>query len=236
MKVLAVHSSSASLGIALVDGEMVLGRRVLPPAKNHLENLAPLIRDLMRELNMEFQALDGFGVAIGPGSFSGIRVGLAAVKGMALVLEKPVAGVSSLEVIAREGLGRGETGVAVIKAGRGDLYAAAFSRTDSEVYAVGEAMLIPGSSLGAFLVAGRATIVLSPDPLDVAAANSFDSVLPMQRAVDHSPVRVGFLAAKRLQIRNYGSVHSIKPLYIRRSEAEVKRTSMAGVLPDTKRN
>jgi tRNA threonylcarbamoyladenosine biosynthesis protein TsaB len=223
LKVLAVHSTSPSLGIALTDGETSIGRKVLAPGKNHLENLAPLIRDLMKEADTELRDVDGFGVAIGPGSFSGIRVGMAAVKGMALVLGKPVVGISSLEILAWEGLLDGDSGVAVIKAGRGDLYAALYGKTQTPLSLLRGPMLIPGTDIGEFLVEVGAKIIVCADA-SAAGEDQWDSFSATVRVVDHSPVGCGLLANKRLERQDHDSVHSIKPLYIRRSDAEVKRS------------
>ena len=75
-------------------------------------------------------AIDGFGVAIGPGSFSGTRVGLATIKGMALALGKPVAGISSLDILAWQALKDGEWGAPVIDARRGEIYTAFYRKSE----------------------------------------------------------------------------------------------------------
>ncbi len=104
MLILGVHTTSPHLGIAIVQGQQVLLEEVLAPRREHLENLAPLIRDALQKLNLGLQDFYGFGVAIGPGSFSGIRIGLATIKGICLVLGKRGVGISSLDILAWQAL------------------------------------------------------------------------------------------------------------------------------------
>ena len=136
MVILAVHSTSASLSVAITENRVVLREVILPPDRKHLENLAPLIRDLTAELHLSVLDFDGFGVAMGPGTFSGTRVGLATIKGMALALAKPVAGISSLDILAWQALKDGEWGASVIDARRGEIYTAFYRKSGEKVMLV----------------------------------------------------------------------------------------------------
>ncbi len=102
----------------LWDGEVV-GARSEPMTRGHQERLAPMVRDTMSDAGLAFADLDRIGVTVGPGSFTGLRVGLALAKGLALALDRPCVGVGTLEALAA-----GIEGVtaAVIDAGRGNLY------------------------------------------------------------------------------------------------------------------
>jgi tRNA threonylcarbamoyladenosine biosynthesis protein TsaB len=130
------------LSVAITENRVVLREVILPPDRKHLENLAPLIRDLTAELHVSVLGIDGFGVALGPGSFSGTRVGLATIKGMALALAKPVAGISSLDILAWQALKDGEWGAPVIDARRGEIYTAFYRKSGEEVMLVAGPMLI----------------------------------------------------------------------------------------------
>ncbi|WP_174615762.1 tRNA (adenosine(37)-N6)-threonylcarbamoyltransferase complex dimerization subunit type 1 TsaB [Virgibacillus ihumii] len=103
MNVLAIDTSNQILGIALLkDGEL-LGEAVTNIKKNHSVRLMPAIDQLMRDVNMTPDQLDRIVAAKGPGSYTGVRIGLTTAKSMAWALNIPVVGVSSLEALAYQG-------------------------------------------------------------------------------------------------------------------------------------
>src|SRR5277367_540029 len=104
----------------MCDGE-TLGALTEPTARGHQERLAPMTRDLMARAGLNFAALDRIGVTVGPGSFTGLRVGLAFAKGLAFALGQPCVGVGTLEALAAS-LGADGPTAAVIDAGRGRVY------------------------------------------------------------------------------------------------------------------
>ncbi|MEW6351425.1 MAG: tRNA (adenosine(37)-N6)-threonylcarbamoyltransferase complex dimerization subunit type 1 TsaB [Thermodesulfobacteriota bacterium] len=216
-----MHSTSPSLGIAVMDDGNLMGSRVLAPGKSHLENLAPLIREFLSESALAPKDLDAFGVAIGPGSFSGIRVGMATVNGMALALGRPVVGVSSLEILAWLGLEEGRSGIAVIRAGRGDLYAAWYKNEGGRTTAIRVPALMPGTRLREIASERSPALVICVEPAlrDSPVADSLPVIV-----AEHSASACGFLAWTRLKDGDFDSVHSLTPLYVRRSDAEVNRS------------
>src|SRR6266852_7071139 len=100
MKVLALESATLSGGAALVDGERLLGEVTLDVAVNHSERLMAAVDRLVSECGLSPHDLDGLAVSIGPGSFTGLRVGIATVKGLGLALDLPVAAVPTLDALA----------------------------------------------------------------------------------------------------------------------------------------
>src|SRR5579859_121427 len=121
MIVLALDTCLPACSVALArDGE-ILGWLSEPTARGHQERLAPMARDLMAAARLEFAALDRIGVTVGPGSFTGLRVGLAFAKGLAFALQRPCVGVGTLEALAAS-IGGDAPRVAVIDAGRGRVY------------------------------------------------------------------------------------------------------------------
>ena len=126
MLILAIDTSLAACSACLADTGAVLARKSEPMARGHQERLAPMVRDLMVEVGVAFADLDRVAVTIGPGSFTGLRVGLAFAKGLGLALKRPVAGVGTLEALAMHEPD-GDPIVAAIDAGRGHIYVQAFS-------------------------------------------------------------------------------------------------------------
>lgn len=100
MKVLSVDTSSLVATCAVVDEEKVLGEYTLNQDMTHSERLIPMIKVVMDSLGLEPKDIDLFAAASGPGSFTGLRIGLATIKGLAHVSDKPVLGISTLEALA----------------------------------------------------------------------------------------------------------------------------------------
>jgi len=100
MRVLAVETSTMSGGAALLDGERVVGEYILDVRVTHSERLMAAIDQLLNDAGWSAGDLEGLAVAVGPGSFTGLRVGLSTVKGLALALSIPVAAVPTLDAMA----------------------------------------------------------------------------------------------------------------------------------------
>src|SRR5687767_60429 len=100
MKTLAIETSGLVGGVAILDGERVLGERIFDKGMIHGRELAPSIAQLSKETGVGLRELDLIAVDIGPGSYTGLRVGLAAAKGFCLALKKPILGVVSLDAMA----------------------------------------------------------------------------------------------------------------------------------------
>ncbi|SIS65290.1 tRNA (adenosine(37)-N6)-threonylcarbamoyltransferase complex dimerization subunit type 1 TsaB [Salimicrobium flavidum] len=103
MNILAIDTSNYILGVAVIKNHEVVGEWVTNVKKNHSVRLMPAIDQMMRETETSPEELDQIAVAHGPGSFTGVRIGMATAKSMAFALDIPVVGISSLEVLARQG-------------------------------------------------------------------------------------------------------------------------------------
>ena len=97
---LAVDTSTALVGLALYDGDRVLGETMWTTSQHHTTELSPALSGLLNHCGVAMSMVNALGVAIGPGSFTSLRVGLSLVKGIALARSLPVMGVSTLDVIA----------------------------------------------------------------------------------------------------------------------------------------
>jgi tRNA threonylcarbamoyladenosine biosynthesis protein TsaB len=123
MRILAVDTALAACAVAVVDGERTLSRHVAPMERGHQEVLAPLVAQAMAEAGLGFDSLDRIAVTVGPGSFTGVRVGLAFAKGLALALDRPCIGIGTLEALAGEA---GAFTAALIDGRKGCLYVQCF--------------------------------------------------------------------------------------------------------------
>jgi len=116
---LAVDSSTQTVGLALFDGTQVVGEMIWQTHNHHTVELAPALESLLRRCNVPVSALQALGVSLGPGSFTSLRIGLALVKGMALSLKIPVVGIPTLDFLAAAMPISDLPLAAVLKAGRG---------------------------------------------------------------------------------------------------------------------
>lgn len=119
---LAIDTSTRNVGIALYDGIQVLNETVWASQDYHTVELAPAIVDTLARSNIKIQDLDILAVSLGPGSFTGLRIGLAVAKGIALACHIPIIGVPTLDIITEaQPIIPGLPLAAVIQAGRGRL-------------------------------------------------------------------------------------------------------------------
>ena len=160
MKILAIETSLAACSAAIVDGKSPVGHRFELIGRGHGEVLIPMIDDLRAAAGLDFGDLDLIAVSVGPGTFTGVRVGIATARALALAADVPTRGIVSLEIIASGAVhgglvpaGQGVT--AVIDARRGEVY---------------------HQSFGPDLIAATAP-ALSPLPRAAANTPSFPGVL-----------------------------------------------------------
>ncbi|MDP3298953.1 MAG: tRNA (adenosine(37)-N6)-threonylcarbamoyltransferase complex dimerization subunit type 1 TsaB, partial [Phenylobacterium sp.] len=126
MITLGLDSCLDACSAAVLDGEAVRARMSHPMARGHQEAIAPLTQAVMAEAGLTFPDLDRVGVTIGPGSFTGLRVGLAFAKGLGAALAIPVVGVGTLAALAEPLVE--DLVFAVIDARRGQVYLQAFAQ------------------------------------------------------------------------------------------------------------
>jgi len=98
---LAVDTSTTQVGIALYDGAQVIGEFAWRSSQRHTVELAPAISDMLARCGLTMDDITALGVALGPGSFTSLRVGLALVKGLALSRQIPIIGIPTLDILAR---------------------------------------------------------------------------------------------------------------------------------------
>jgi tRNA threonylcarbamoyladenosine biosynthesis protein TsaB len=128
MRVLGIDTATWITSVGLVDGDRVVAERAERAASSHGEMLAPLLARLLADGACAVADLEGVAVSMGPGSFTGLRVGLATAKGLAFASGLPVVGVSTLDALARVADAEaGEFVCPILDARKGELYAALYA-------------------------------------------------------------------------------------------------------------
>lgn len=118
---LAIDTSTRTVGLALYDGVQVLSESAWTGPDYHTVELAPAITEMMKRCAVKMDQLQALGVALGPGSFTGLRIGLALAKGLALARNLPLTGVPTLDILAAAQPVQDIPMAAVLRAGRGRL-------------------------------------------------------------------------------------------------------------------
>lgn len=130
MLTLAFESSAKAASVALCEDGQLIGQVIQCSALTHSRTLLPMAEDLLKNSETEIKRIDCFAVAQGPGSFTGIRIGISTVKGLAWAAEKPCVGVSTLAAMAWNGTAAGGLICAVMDARRSEVYNALFTIRD----------------------------------------------------------------------------------------------------------
>lgn len=220
MRVLGIDTSTPRIDIALVDGDKLLGEKHGLVERNRT-GVLPLIDALFRDLSLAPGAVDAIAVGAGPGSFTGLRIGMATAKGIAFAAHRPLWAVSSLAALAHAELARDPSGVvvAVLDARRGEVYAGAYRRVDGKTRAAGEERVLPPSQLAGVAAAARQDderVRYTGDALDTyPELGSLDARWGMRPT--GAAVAQLALEGARADVLVGGA-----PSYIRPSEAEVK--------------
>src|SRR5436305_1750824 len=129
MRLLAIDTALGDCSTVVLDEDRILAHACERMERGHAERLAPMVREAMEAAQLEFAALERLAVTIGPGTFTGQRVGYAFMRGLRLALECPLIGVTTLEAMARAAMQETclEWGSALHDAKRGEVYVAVYA-------------------------------------------------------------------------------------------------------------
>lgn len=223
MRVLGIDTATwtASAGVS-ADGA-VLAERSLPAAPSHGLSLLPLLEEVLAGAGLGWRDLDGIAVSIGPGSFTGLRIGLSTAKGIGFAQRLPVVGVPTLHALARVADARAGWVCPLLDARKGEVYTALFQVQDAEATcAVAECAV----SLEAWLPRLPEQCTFLGDAVGMLAgrggAHPGWTVLPFDRFHPRGGV-VAALGARRIAAGDGNDLAALEPFYVRPSEAELAR-------------
>ncbi len=230
MLILAVDSATPVAGVALLDGEKIIAEYFTNFKRVHSQSLMPMIDKCLSDCGCSLNGLDAIALTTGPGSFTGIRIGMATVKGLCLGADIPLIGVSTLDVIANNMFLSNYLVCPVLNARKNEVYTAVYdvSKVMPQLLWGPEACSPEVLAAKAMeLAAGRSGIVLLGDgylPFQQYFRQTIGSQL-----IDAPPhlmlpraSSAASLARRKFEKGLLEDVHSIRPYYIRLSEAEYK--------------
>ncbi|MDO9131132.1 MAG: tRNA (adenosine(37)-N6)-threonylcarbamoyltransferase complex dimerization subunit type 1 TsaB [Anaerolineales bacterium] len=144
---LALDTSTAQVGLALYDGTQVIGELFWHSRAHHTSQLAPALAELLARAGVKIDEIKALGVALGPGSFTSLRVGLALAKGLALARHLPMIGIPTLDILAFSQPVRNVPLAAVLQAGRGRLAVGWYRASENGWQAEGPAAVTTADDL-----------------------------------------------------------------------------------------
>ena len=211
MRLLVIDTALGACTAAVFEADRPLAVRFEPMTKGHQERLGGLVRDMMAEAGGGFDSLDRIGVTVGPGSFTGLRVGLAFAQGLGAALNRPVVGISALDALAASREDATGPVAALIDARRGQVYARLFAKGaplgPDEALALEEAARRIVEIGGDVALVGNGSRVLAEAFPDLKFALIDDRVAPSPQAL------------ARLAAAADPATHPPRPLYLRAPDA-----------------
>jgi tRNA threonylcarbamoyladenosine biosynthesis protein TsaB len=222
MRVLAVDTSTMAGGVALLEDGRVVGESLLDVRTTHSERLMLAVDRVLADARWPAAGLGGLAVAVGPGSFTGLRIGLATVKGLAFALGCPIAAVPTLDAMAA-GLPWSSRPVCPVLASRKDEVFTCLYRWDGvAMRREWDYLALSPAALAARLVE---PVVGVGDGAALVASPWMAVAQPVRRGP--SAAVVGWLGHERLRRGETVGPAELVPLYLRPSEAELKRRAVA---------
>jgi tRNA threonylcarbamoyladenosine biosynthesis protein TsaB len=226
VRTLAIDTSTLAGSVAVLENDRLDGVVATRSGETYSSRLFRHVKLLLDELKLGLEQIDLYAVAAGPGSFTGLRVGLAAVKGWAEAYAKPVAAVSALEAVAAEARAGERLLVPVIDARRGQIFAGLYERTEGSLKRRGEEVVMePGEFLDwlAREVSAGSFAFVTPSPEVLAGPLGRSSL--RDRAIETvasvlAP-EIGRLGLARARAGELVDALRLDANYIRRSDAEL---------------
>jgi tRNA threonylcarbamoyladenosine biosynthesis protein TsaB len=228
---LAVDTSTAQLGLAFYDGAQLLAESLWVSRARHTVELAPALNELFERTGLPMDEIRALGVALGPGSFTSLRVGLAFVKGLALARNLPLIGIPTLDVVAAsQPVGRLPL-AALVPAGRSRLAVGWYKTIANGRQAKGSPSVMTAEALSESIQ--RPTLVcgeLSAVERQVFSRNNHISLPPPAQCV-RRPGLLAELAYARWQAGESDNAASLAPIYLHTGEPIPESTS--GTFPES---
>ncbi len=227
MLVMGIDTSTMQGGVALLSEQGLVSEYTLNVKATHTERLLPLIDRALQDAGITLGQVDGLAVAVGPGSFTGLRIGLSTAKGLAVATGKPLVGVSTLEAMAWTLPFCAYPICPILDARKGEIYCALFRHEGDRLIRLSEdAARSPDSLVNRI----QERTVFLGDGLGVygdllkARLNELAVLAPFARR-GGSAAAVAELGRRRLLQGQRDEISELAPRYLRPSEAELKRLS-----------
>jgi len=238
MRVLGIETSTDILSIGLLEDEKILSEIAVRAGGNCSEVFIPCLNFVLKEAGLSIEEIDGFAVSIGPGSFTGLRIGLSYVKGLSWRYSKPVVAVSSLDALALSSRGNSGYVCPMLDAKKKEIYVALYEYKEGEpLLRVKPRVLSPEIFLEElkFSYASEESVVFIGNGVK-EYCTLIENILG-KRALIHYPILEGpmascvaYLGWRKLIKGEKEDLYTLEPIYIRPSEAELVHVKEKDIL------
>ena len=224
MIILALDSTAKAAAAALLDGERLIAKDFNNDGNTHSCSLLPMVEKLLKENSLTTGDIELFAASSGPGSFTGVRIGAATLKGLAFGKDRPCVPVSALEALAYNMRGHDGYVCALMDARRGQFYTALFEVNGGEVKRVTPDAAKSGEEIAAELKAyGKVTLVGDGAEVALPVLEGCDVALAPEEKLLCDGESVGLLALREFERGNGVSDAEFAPTYLRLPQAERER-------------
>jgi tRNA threonylcarbamoyladenosine biosynthesis protein TsaB len=225
--ILSIDSSTPVAGIAVSDGKKLLGEVMINTQNTHSEKLMPMVAQLLHDLQMSIQQIDAVAITCGPGSFTGLRIGMATAKGIVQGGNKKLIAIPTLDTLAQNLNHYPGIICPIMNAQKKQVYTAIYKSTETGMERLSDYQAIEAETLAEQLLTLGETVWFTGDGVD-AFADVFRAKLGAQcRLADGNTVlpqagALAMLAAERAEQEQFDDLYQAELIYIRKSEAEVQ--------------
>lgn len=219
MRVLGIETATQVCGIAITEDAQLLGEYRLNIKNVHSERLVGAIEKMFSDVGLRPNDLQGIAVSIGPGSFTGLRIGLSVAKGIAFSLDIPLAAVPTLEALAWQAPVDDGAICAVLRARANLVYAGRYHRQGESVIADGEVRVMDANQLDGFVEPGLVFIGNGTEVIGERMRELGGRLLPKRYSLP-SGLTIATLGTARLECGEKEAVHSLEPLYVQQFIAQ----------------
>ncbi|GAA3645096.1 tRNA (adenosine(37)-N6)-threonylcarbamoyltransferase complex dimerization subunit type 1 TsaB [Asaccharospora irregularis] len=226
MRILGIDTSTMAASVAVIEDNQLVCEYTINTKKTHSQKLMPMIENMLKESDLNINDIDLIGICVGPGSFTGLRIGMATAKAIAHVNNIPIVGVTSLEMLAANMNLCDKKICSILDAQRNQVYTAKFEYignrlvqiNDTDVLEIDKLINEISSSEDDYILIGEAVYKYEEKLKDIENIS-----IP---SPSHNVTKASSLCSIALEKYNQGenieSCYTINPMYIRKSQAEVQ--------------
>ena len=221
MLILAIDTSTDYLSLAILRDEKIVGRFHRRSHMRHSILLVPMIDKLLKRLRLNVSNIDCFAISVGPGSFTGLRIGVTTVKGLAYSLNKPIVTVPTLDVIAQNVKNFKGIICTVLDARKNKVYACFYKSSGDSIKRISKYLLIPAKDLME-KAAQYDKIIFLGDALQLLPNHITHPGCGMVRDWHPRADVVARLGAGYFKAKKFTSAEDLEPMYIYSRECDIK--------------
>lgn len=226
MRILGIDTSTMAASVAVIEDNQLVCEYTINTKKTHSQKLMPMIENMLKESDLNINDIDLIGICVGPGSFTGLRIGMATAKAIAHVNNIPIVGVTSLEMLAANMNLCDKKICSILDAQRNQVYTAKFEYignrlvqiNDTDVLEIDKLINEISSSEDDYILIGEAVYKYEEKLKDIENIS-----IP---SPSHNVTKASSLCSIALEKYNQGenieSCYTVNPMYIRKSQAEVQ--------------